>query len=91
MVKNQVYVSTNLNDKNFWLSELKLSDTHWINDPPLDGETYQVRLRHRGKLIDCQTENDIIKLQQPERAIAPGQSAVIYKNQLVLGGGIVVG
>ncbi|MCL2174138.1 tRNA-specific 2-thiouridylase [Candidatus Saccharibacteria bacterium] len=71
---------------------------------PAKGE-YQIRVRHRAPLIDAtpmkplagsdparpgpaKTEL-IIKLAEPERAIAPGQSIVIYDDQIVLGGGIV--
>jgi tRNA-specific 2-thiouridylase len=34
MAKNQVYVSTNLNNGEFWRDSLELVDTHWINQPP---------------------------------------------------------
>jgi tRNA-specific 2-thiouridylase len=90
MDKNEVYVSSNLNNGEFWRSELKLTDTHWINQPPEAGKTYQVRLRHRAPLLECKFNNNVVKLTTPERAIAPGQSAVIYDGQIVLGGGIVI-
>ena len=94
MKKNEVYVSHNLNNEQFWQKELKLVDVHWINEAPVKSSKYQVRLRHRGKLIDCEVEvktneTSIISLKQAERAIAPGQSAVIYDGDKVLGGGIV--
>jgi tRNA-specific 2-thiouridylase len=99
MKKNQVIVSTNLNDKSFWRKELELRDVHWINNHPLQGQSLQARLRHRGKLLDCAicykvgpcSNNGVtVKLKTPERAIAPGQSAVIYDGEVVLGGGLVV-
>jgi tRNA-specific 2-thiouridylase len=40
-------------------------------------------------LIGCRVVGDAIKLTQPVRAVAPGQSAVIYDGVVVLGGGIV--
>lgn len=89
MEKNEVYVSTNLNNKGFWRNELSLRDVHWINDSPKPGENYKVRLRHRATLINCNFENDIIKLESSERATAPGQSAVLYDGKVCLGGGIV--
>ena len=90
MDKNQIYVSSNLNNTEFWRSELKLTDTHWINESPETSRRYQVRLRHRAPLIDCEIDGDKIILKTPERAIASGQSAVIYDGEVVLGGGIVL-
>jgi tRNA-specific 2-thiouridylase len=101
MAKNLVYVSHDLNNQEFWRGELKLTDVHWIDSEQIIDEkkTYQVRLRHRGELIDCRLDcfgdksprNDgvVVKLSQPVRAVAPGQSAVIYDGEVVLGGGIV--
>lgn len=93
MAKNEVYVSKNLDSQELWQTELNLADTHWINDPP-KGKNYQVRVRHRAPLIDAEvfeTKEAQAKviLSQPQRAIARGQSAVIYDGDRVVGGGII--
>ncbi len=90
MAKNEVCASTNLNDESFWRHELRLTDLHWINDAPVARKTYQVRLRHRAPLADCEIDGDKLILRNPERAIAPGQSAVIYDGRACLGGGVIV-
>jgi tRNA-specific 2-thiouridylase len=90
MAKNEVYVSTNLNDESFWRTELDLTKIHWIRQRPETEKLYKVRLRHRGKLLPCKIDGDKVILEQPERAIAPGQSAVIYDCDVCLGGGVVV-
>lgn len=94
MTKNEVYVTTHLNDEALWRQSLKISSLHWINQSPEIGRTYQVRLRHRGQLIDASLtpEGDTmnIELTAPERAITAGQSAVVYDGDTCLGGGIVV-
>jgi tRNA-specific 2-thiouridylase len=94
MAKNQVIVTTDLNDENLWRSNLELAQLHWITQTPDFSKKYQVRLRYRAPLIDCQLtpqgDKLLIKLAEPERAVTAGQSAVIYDNSLVLGGGIVV-
>lgn len=90
MDKNEVYVSTNLNDSHFWVSKIELTNIHWINQPPEIGRTYQIRVRHRAPLVDAELiNNNTVKVSQPERAIAAGQSIVFYKDNMVLGGGIV--
>ncbi len=93
MKKNEVYVTTDLNDDTLWRNSLDLTDVHWINNVPDSNEDYQVRLRHRAKLITAtlrkQGKNVSVNLKTPERAITAGQSAVIYSEETVVGGGIV--
>lgn len=99
MAKNEVYVTTNLGDGNLWSKELMITENHWINQPPEAGKTYQVRTRYRADLVDCTIvpENDHlhagknmkIVLSAEVRAITPGQSAVLYEGDRVVGGGIV--
>jgi len=93
MDKNEVYVTTNLNDDALWRPELNLVSVHWINETPQAGE-YQIRVRHRAALIPTQlllNEDSSVKLElnNAERAVAPGQSVVIYNGDLCIGGGIV--
>lgn len=93
MDKNEVYVTTNLNDDSLWKKSVELGSVHWINDAPKDGE-YKIRVRHRAKLIPAQikiTSSEVIlELAEPERAVASGQSVVIYDNDICLGGGIII-
>ena len=93
MDKNEVYVTTNLNDDALWRPELNLTSVHWINETPQAGE-YQIRVRHRATLMSTQLSfNDDgsvkLELNNAERAVAPGQSVVIYDGNLCVGGGIV--
>lgn len=93
MDKNEVYVTTDLNDDSLWRNTIKLVNLHWINEAPAEGE-YQIRVRHRAPLVDADlkfTDDGLeLKLSTPERAIAPGQSVVIYDDQICLGGGIII-
>lgn len=90
MDTNEVYVSTNLENENLWKSDMRLADVHWIDQPPLENETYQVRVRHRAPLVNCTYTNGTLHLKEPQRAVTPGQSAVLYEDKLCIGGGIVV-
>jgi tRNA-specific 2-thiouridylase len=95
MATNSVYVTTDLQDESLWASRVALRDLHWIRQAPAENSKYQVRLRYRGPLIDCTIAHNedatsaIITLQTEQRAIAAGQSAVIYDNERVVGGGII--
>ncbi|MDB5167237.1 MAG: mnmA [Candidatus Saccharibacteria bacterium] len=93
MDKNEVYITTDLNDVSLWKNTVGLASTHWINDAPAEGE-YDIRVRHRAPLVKAKLryENDevILELDNAERAVAPGQSVVVYDRDVCLGGGIVV-
>lgn len=89
MAKNVVYVSRNLEDESMWRKDITLNDIHWINEVPANDERILVRLRHRGKLLPATLDNDRLVLDEAERAVTAGQSAVIYRGNEVLGGGIV--
>lgn len=89
MEKNEVYVSRNLNDESMWRETIELHSMHWITEPPQDGESLHVRLRHRGALLPGHLEQSVLHLATPERAATTGQSAVVYRGDECLGGGIV--
>lgn len=90
MASNKVYVTRDLNNEQLWRKEIQLSDLHWINQPPKPGQKLQARLRHRAPLISAKLKDSKLILTQPQRAIAPGQSAVLYDGDVVLGGGIII-
>lgn len=100
MAKNEVYVTTNLQDTRLWHKQVTLTNLHWINKKPVTGKVYQVRMRYRAALIACnliwedgppKTDATLkLDLDEEVRAITPGQSAVVYDENRVIGGGIVI-
>lgn len=96
MAKNEVYVTTDLQDNRLWANKISLSGMHWIDKLPDDESSLSVRTRYRAKLIPLsalkQTKDSVwqLTLKDDVRAVTPGQSAVIYNGEHVLGGGIVV-
>ena len=96
MKKNEVYVTTDLQDKDLWSSQIQLSDVHWIDWQPKPSQKLQVRTRHRAKLIPVKKLTQakkghwVAELVEEVRALTPGQSAVFYSGDTCLGGGIVV-
>jgi tRNA-specific 2-thiouridylase len=95
MAKNEVYVSSDLDDKELWSRTLTLTDVHWINDAPKTASRLKVRVRHRGPLIEVEEFNATdgqleIRLKDQVRALAPGQSGVLYQDDTCLGGGVII-
>jgi tRNA-uridine 2-sulfurtransferase len=89
MKKNTIYVTTNLDDSDLWTKEVNLNDLHWIGVKPVAGQQYRARLRYRGPLVPCTVKDKKLTLQEEQRGLAAGQSAVIYDGDRVLGGGII--
>lgn len=89
MDKNEIYVSRDLSDKSLWLHDIELGSVHWINEAPANGD-YVIRVRHRAPLVKAHLDGTRLHLNDPQRAVAPGQSVVIYDGDICLGGGIVI-
>ena len=96
MDKNEVYVTTDLQDERLWSRELELASPHWINNEPNPGTIYGVRTRYRAGLVPVTAIKKLpngnwhLTLKDEVRAITPGQSAVLYDGEHMLGGGIVL-
>lgn len=67
---------------------LAASGATWLLDPPAEG--LSVRIRHRGPRVPCAIERDgdrvIARFHGLARAVTPGQAAVFYLGDRVVGG-----
>ncbi len=73
---------------------LALADLHWIGGrPPTGPLRCQARIRHRQPLQACvlipSGHGWTVRFDRPQRAVAPGQSAVFYRDGECLGGGVI--
>lgn len=70
-----------------------VSDIHWTTPtPPRDGDTVEVKIRYRTKAAPAtlrmlQATSARLTFLEPQFAITPGQAAVLYHGDEVLGGG----
>ena len=94
--KNIVYVTKDPSCLALWTQTLDLMDCLWIGTAPQEGAAYEVRLRHTGALtsacierMDADARAITLRFDQPIKAIAPGQSGVLYDGLRCVGGGIV--
>ena len=77
-------------------TELCAKDFNWLVDEPSGPIRASVRVRHtKWEEPSCTVmpEGDAVKIvcETPVRAPAPGQSAVLYDGEKLLGGGFIVG
>ncbi len=96
MSKNEVHVTNKIDSEDLWQKSVNLTSLHWINKAADDTKKYFVRTRHRGPLAfarikptDKSSKSFVIKFDEAQRALTPGQSAVIYADNEVMGGGII--
>ncbi len=68
---------------------------NWIPFPQPEGPLRcQVKIRYRAPLAFCQVtplpgDRARVEFDEPQRSVTPGQAAVFYQEDLVLGGGII--
>jgi tRNA-specific 2-thiouridylase len=75
---------------------LRAHTLNWLVEPPERGRPLgaEARLRHRQRTVPCTArlaDPDLLELEfpSPQRAVTPGQCAVLYRGTLCLGGGII--
>jgi tRNA-uridine 2-sulfurtransferase len=72
--------------------DVVLGDLNWLGPAPAPGDEVHVRLRHRGTLVaavvDTIDARELrLQLTRPQRAVTPGQSGAVYRDEQLLGGG----
>ena len=86
--KNIVYVGE---EKDLYSDKTKVYKINWINGKPKLPAKIEVKIRYRTKIEKAVLyKNGELKFKNPIRAIALGQSAVFYKREEMLGGGVIV-
>ncbi len=83
---NVLIVSNSGNDAKLYAKQFTVKKINWINQPV---KNCQVKIRYQAPAIKCQITKNKIILAKPQRAVTPGQSAVFYDGQKMLGGGII--
>ncbi|OFW64649.1 MAG: tRNA 2-thiouridine(34) synthase MnmA [Actinobacteria bacterium RBG_16_67_15] len=71
----------------------RVSGVHFVNDPVTTGEAVAVKVRYRSRPVPArlfpQGEVWRVAFTTPQEAVAPGQAAVFYRDDEVLGGGTI--
>jgi len=91
--KNELIVGNN--DETF-KSEMIVGQVNWIEGRKAEGERLKadVKIRYRAEAVPCTItqlpdSSFQILFKDPQRAVTPGQSAVFYDGDEVIGGGII--
>ncbi|NUO80806.1 tRNA 2-thiouridine(34) synthase MnmA [candidate division KSB1 bacterium] len=76
-------------------TEFLATSVNWVAEhKPGDGRFMTCKIRYRdpgaaASLFDAEEHSIRVRFHQPQRAITPGQSAVFYDGEVVVGGGVI--
>ncbi len=71
-----------------------IREVNWLAAPLAPGDTCELQVRYRARPVPARAvslDGDHVQLDltEPARAVAPGQSGVLYDGERVLGGGVL--
>ena len=94
--KNRLLVAQGEDHPMLYSTQSIAEDVTWVGEPPVkEGETITCTARYRYRQPDQPVEATLkdgrllLHSLVPQRAVTPGQSAVLYKDDVCLGGGII--
>lgn len=91
---NRLVVAQGNNHPALFNQRLSLDNMHWI-DPQqsVTSAPLQAKIRYRQAPQQCRLEHSneqpILHFNTPQRAVTPGQYAVLYQDEYCLGGGVI--
>jgi len=95
--KNQLMVVQGYEHPALYLSELTANQLYWTHplEAPQAGKAYHAKVRYRQTAEPCKVlaisdEEMVLSFDAPVRAITPGQSVVLYQDDVCMGGGVIV-
>lgn len=90
--KNEVVLGGN---EDTFKNDLIAKDLNWIYKEPIEPFKCKAKIRYNGPSADCTVypHGDTVRVEfdSPARAVTPGQFAVFYDGDYVIGGGTIIG
>jgi tRNA-specific 2-thiouridylase len=92
--RNQLLVTNDKQDPKLWGKEFEVSELSWTGDTPEFPLMARVSIRYShqdyaAEITKVGKDKIRVVFDEPQRAITPGQSAVIYNGEILLGGGVI--
>lgn len=91
--QNKVVVTKN--EQDLQRKDIVMKDVNWMYAKPTEPLEVMVRIRYRQDLVSATLipqENNAFRLvfQEAQRAVTPGQFAVLYQQETLIGGGVII-
>lgn len=92
---NTLFVTNNPHDKALETKQIEIHSVNWISEPAQFPISLLGRYRHQGSLEKLTIRplargHYEITFDKPQKAVASGQSLVLYNGKVCLGGGVIV-
>lgn len=88
---NTLWVAPGADHQALFRTEMTVTELNWFTDQIPERLSVQIRYRHPD--VPCQISRSGSSLQvifnEPQRAVTPGQSAVFYDSDRLIGGGVI--
>jgi tRNA-uridine 2-sulfurtransferase len=69
--------------------EVALRDLSFVDGPPAPGEDLQVQVRAHGIPVGGRFQGGVVRFARPQPRVAPGQVVALYRDDALVGGGLV--
>jgi tRNA-specific 2-thiouridylase len=80
-------------ESHLFRTDMEIKQVNWLSEVKEDSLTVKIRYQHKGATGIVEKREDgkyFIKFNEPQRAITPGQAAVFYRENQLVGGGWIV-
>ncbi len=95
--RNELVVVQGHDHPRLYAKSLHALDAHWIaGEPPVDDGSLAAKTRYRQADAPCvlsasSSDRFELRFREAQWAVTPGQSAVVYRGDVCLGGGVIEG
>ena len=95
LARNRLLVAQGEDHPMLWSTRAECTDVTWVAETPAEGVPFRCTCKYRYRQADQPVEAEVrdgrlyLRAETPQRAVTPGQSAVLYQGERCLGGGIV--
>ncbi len=95
LANNRLLVAQGEDHPMLWSTRAACTDVTWVAEAPAEGVPFRCTCKYRYRQPDQEVEAEaregrlLLRAKSPQRAVTPGQSAVLYQGDRCLGGGIV--
>lgn len=93
-IQNNIIFISRKDLSNRFRNSFKVSNFNWITRKPEITDNLRVKIRHGAKFYHCNLlmdgDSGTVIMKEADQGIAPGQFAVFYKDNICLGGSVIV-